>query len=110
MVGWHHYCGPNSLMVELGPLVLWFSYQTVVAFQVQRHPVVAMENPQGPTTGKHLNVVEPDHKKRLPRVDFEREFKKVEAALSHLLPKFQRPVADRGSYAMTDHNITALPK
>lgn len=49
--------GPNFTMVTLGDLILWFSYSTVIAFEVDGDYPVLTENMWGPTTGKHLNAI-----------------------------------------------------
>lgn len=56
--------GVNSLCVSIGDITLWFSYQTVVAYQMphQDSPVVS-ENLWGPTTGRHLNAIDGGVKK-----------------------------------------------
>jgi hypothetical protein len=50
--------GAHCLVVEVGPLTVWFSYRTPVAFQVDGHARVVHENDWGPTTGKHLNWID----------------------------------------------------
>lgn len=50
---------PNETTIQIGDLVLAFSYETVVAFATPETGWVTSENVWGPTTGKHLN--------RLPR-------------------------------------------
>ena len=48
----------NFTRVGIGNLTLWFSYKTIVAFRVAgQHPVVR-RNDWGPTTGKHLNLID----------------------------------------------------
>ena len=47
--------GVNTLYIEIGPLTVWFSYQTPVAFQIGGNPRVIRENTFSKTTGKHLN-------------------------------------------------------
>lgn len=49
---------PNARVVTVGPLTLWFSYETLVAFQAAGRPRVVRENVWGPTTGKHLNAID----------------------------------------------------
>jgi hypothetical protein len=48
----------NSLSVNVGPITVWFSYQTPVAFQVRGGLTVVRQNDWGPTTGKHLNAID----------------------------------------------------
>ena len=49
----------------------YFSYQTLVAFRAKGQ-TVCRENVWGPTTGKHLNAIEPDHSKRVNADEFDR--------------------------------------
>jgi len=62
---------PNFTEVQLTDLVIWFSYETPIAFR-DRNGYVVSENIWGPTTGKHLNHIEPDKSKRVSRRDFEK--------------------------------------
>jgi hypothetical protein len=50
---------------------LYFSYSTLIAF---RHGggLVISENCWNNTAGKHLNAIDPDKRKRLPRAEFEK--------------------------------------
>lgn len=70
--------GVNSLRVDVGPLTIWFSYQTPVAFQLDGPERVVRENKWGPTTGKHLNWIDGgNHKERVSSEEFERRFNEV---------------------------------
>ena len=71
--------GVNTLQFIMPGITLYFSYQTVVAYWTPKDGRVVTENMWGPTTGKHLNWIEPDHSVRLPREAFEA---KLKAALS----------------------------
>ena len=53
------YKGSNSrtLRVTFGPLSVWFSYTTPIAFQYHNNLVVR-KNDWGSTTGKHLNWID----------------------------------------------------
>lgn len=44
-------------------LSIFFSYDTVVAFQSPSTGTIVMENQWGPTTGKHLNLIDNGDKK-----------------------------------------------
>jgi hypothetical protein len=48
----------------------YISYDTVVAYWTDEEGVVASENVWSTTTGKHLNYIEEDHKKRIPYDQF----------------------------------------
>ncbi len=57
----------NLTQIVFGSLKIWFSYDTVIAFQtplVNQGKIVASVNQWSFTTGRHLNEIEPDHKKR----------------------------------------------
>lgn len=62
--------GKHSLLVDLGELELWYSYETIVAFRDDTGLKVS-ENVWGVTTGKHLNWIEPNKKKRVKNTEFE---------------------------------------
>lgn len=65
--------GAHSLVVDLGHAVLWFSYETCVAFCTPREGLVVRENTWGPTTGRHLNWIDGgDKKNRVDSKTFER--------------------------------------
>jgi hypothetical protein len=65
--------GSHALCVDFGPLTVWFSYTTPVAFQVEGRARVVRENSWGPTTGKHLNAIDDgDRKSRVSTEEFER--------------------------------------
>lgn len=61
--------GPNGLMANVGPITVWFSYATLVAFRVEGSPPVVCQNMWGSTTGKHLNWA--DRGEKSSRVDRE---------------------------------------
>jgi hypothetical protein len=61
--------GAHSLVVEVGPVTVWFSYRTPIAFQVDGHSQVVHRNDWSTTTGKHLNWIDNGNKKG--RVDAE---------------------------------------
>lgn len=48
----------NAMRVEIGGATLWFSYETLVAFRTPSSGLVVRRNAWGPTTGKHLNMIE----------------------------------------------------
>lgn len=57
----------NTRGIQLGVLRLYFSYATLVAFQLDGRPLVVTQNRWGNTTGKHLNWIDGGAKER--RVD-----------------------------------------
>lgn len=66
--------GAHTIRLDIGVLTLWFSYDTVVAFQVDGHLRRVCENCWQTTTGKHLNWIDGgDKKSRLAADIFENE-------------------------------------
>jgi hypothetical protein len=63
--------GTHALMVCVGPLTLYYSYSTIVAYEEPQDGLVVSANVWGPTTGKHLNAISDNKKLRLPRAEFE---------------------------------------
>lgn len=63
--------GASTLMVRLAGLTLWYSYDTIVAFDSCKHGFVISQNVWSTTTGKHLNWIDPDKKARVPHNQFE---------------------------------------
>jgi hypothetical protein len=64
--------GANATVVTLGPLTVWFSYQTVVAFQAAGGRRYVSQNHWSTTTGRHLNEIDGGDKAgRLGRAEFE---------------------------------------
>lgn len=65
--------GLNTLRVEVGPLVLYYSYKTCVAFRAPGCGLVVTENYWGPTTGKHLKWIDGGNKgRRVNEEEFDR--------------------------------------
>jgi hypothetical protein len=56
--------------VQIGDLTLYFSYRTVIAFEDANTGRTIIRNYWGPTTGKHLNWIDPDPKIRLSSEEF----------------------------------------
>ena len=68
--------GAHTLRVDIGPLTVWFSYRTPVAFHVPGHDRVVHENDWGPTTGEHLKWIDRGNKKaRVSAQEFDRLWK-----------------------------------
>mgnify|MGYP003150234671 CR=1 FL=1 len=66
--------GTHTLGFTVGSLTVYFSYQTPVAFRVygpDRFGLFVRVNDWNTTTGKHLDWINPDHKERIPGVQFE---------------------------------------
>ena len=52
------YCGPNSLLVELNDIKIYYSYDTPVAVEKGGQLMVSL-NEWSKTTGKHLKAIDP---------------------------------------------------
>lgn len=57
--------------VTIGDLILYYSYNTVVAFRDGNKPLVISQNIWSNTTGRHLNWINPDKTVRIPNDEFE---------------------------------------
>lgn len=81
--------GAHTLVVDIGPIRVWFSYTTPVAFHVSGHQRVVHENVWSKTTGKHLNWIDRGAKdRRVSGDEFERLYKEqVEALLNPPVPE-----------------------
>lgn len=75
--------GTNSMVVHVNDLSVWFSYDTIIAFSTPKTGLVCSENNWGPTTGKHLNCIQPNKKKRISHDKFIEKLKKM-----HTLEEF----------------------
>ena len=65
----------RALSVDFGPVTVWFSYTTVVAFQVAGGRRVVQQNYWSRTTGRHLNMIDNgDKKSRVSDTEFEAEW------------------------------------
>jgi hypothetical protein len=54
----------------------YYSYKTLVAFRVARfNRLICLQNYWSTTTGKHLNHIEPDHKRRVTQDEFDKLYK-----------------------------------
>ena len=67
----HNHIASNFYDVNIGSLQIWFSYKTPIAFK-SFGQIFIRENDWGPTTGKHLNYINTDKKRRLCSLEFER--------------------------------------
>lgn len=72
------YAGVKSLLLEIGTLSLWFSYQTVIAFKEGNNAIQVRQNDWSMTTGKHLNAIDSGNKKdRIESNTFETHLKAI---------------------------------
>lgn len=72
----------NCQFVQIGPLRVWFSYRTAIAFQVRGQNAVVSENVWSRTTGKHLAAIDggvntEQGKKRVKHEEFERQLNEL---------------------------------
>jgi hypothetical protein len=73
---------PTQRELELGPITLYFSYETCVGFWLSGHGRVVSENVWSNTTAKHLNTWEPDKTRRVKHDEFEKQLEAVLARIS----------------------------
>lgn len=66
----------SSRAVTIGDLDLYFSYDTVIAFQ-NHGDLVITKNQWSTTTGRHLNCINRDKKIRVPYEDFKKKLNDV---------------------------------
>jgi len=57
-------------------LSIWFSYETPVAYQ-KGNELVISKNIWSSTTGKHLNIIDPDKSKRIDNHEFNERMQKA---------------------------------
>ena len=67
--------GAHSLQVDFENFRLYYSYKTIVAYYDLTDGLVCCVNVWGTTTGKHLNWIQPDKKKRVKYDDFQQMLK-----------------------------------
>ena len=72
---------PNFYVLTAGNLTVWFSYKTPIAFRDGWADVTIRENDWSVTTGKHLNYVDEDKRRRIDGDEFEQ---RLEAVLNRL--------------------------
>lgn len=90
--------GAHTLRVDLGPLTVWFSYKTPVAFRAPGTPTIVRKNDWGATTGKHLKWIDGETSKTAKnRVDGE-QFEQLWA--QHVEPLFEdKPAPEPGIFS-----------
>ena len=65
--------GAHALVFSTAKGDVYFSYKTPVAFRSFKDGLRIRENDWGPTTGKHLNAIDPDKSRRISGDQFEKE-------------------------------------
>lgn len=91
----------NGRAVEftIGPLSIYYSYDTIVAFNYNGKSLTVSKNQWSVTTGKHLNAIDGGNKKqRLPRNEFEARLQAVLAELGLRDLPAENPPRDRDGY------------
>lgn len=59
----------NMYSVSVGRLKIYYSYKTPIAFECG-YGLTIRKNEWKQTTGKHLNIIDRDHSKRIDGVEF----------------------------------------
>lgn len=84
--------GAHTLRVEIGPLTVWFSYRTPVAFRAPGVGKVVRQNDWSTVTGKHLNWIDgKDKKNRVTGERFEELWSQHVEPLFNDAPKPAKP-------------------
>lgn len=68
---------PNFAIVDVGHLSVAFSYTTPIAYSIGWGTWVVRRNQWGPTTGRHLNLINDDHDIRIDGATFELQLAEV---------------------------------
>ena len=63
------------MKIKIGTLTLWFSYETIIAFDSWKTGFWISKNYWGTTTGRHLNEIHPDKNKRVTDTTFQEKLK-----------------------------------
>jgi hypothetical protein len=74
--------GDKGTEIAIGNITVYFSYNTIVAFETPEHGLICCENIWGSTTGNHLNSIEPDHDARYDPGTFKGKLEELEFKLS----------------------------
>lgn len=69
--------GAHTLCVDFDNFRLYYSYKTIVAYYDLQDGLVCSENVWGTTTGKHLNWIQSDKKKRVKSEQFDTMLKSM---------------------------------
>jgi hypothetical protein len=64
--------GFHTQKVTLKNISIYYSYETIVAYEDIKDGLVCCKNQWGVTTGKHLNWIEPNKKLRKSSEEFEK--------------------------------------
>ena len=66
----------NFHSVQIGSILLYFSYETIIAIK-DHNGLTVSENIWSRTTEQHLNLLEPDKSKRMENREFELYLDKI---------------------------------
>lgn len=73
----------NFVRVDVNELSMWFSYETMIAFQAPETGLVVHQNDWSTTTGKHLNEIDGgDYQAKNARLsgsEFAKKFQEIQA-------------------------------
>ena len=69
--------GVHTLRIDMGAFDLYYSYDTIIAYRDGKDGFVMRENSWNTTTGKHMNWLQLDHKKRIPSAEFEQKLQSM---------------------------------
>lgn len=65
--------GAHTMRFHFGPVTVWYSYKTVVAFRVDGGPYRVLDYTDSKTTFKHLNMIDGGNKAgRLSATEFQK--------------------------------------
>lgn len=100
----------NTIRVDMGPVTVWFSYTTPVAFQAgYGTEIVVRENEWGPTTGKHLAWIDGgDREAKKARVsgeEFERRLSEIMSGFEYREKEQAPDLDDAAIYAEHNPNV-----
>ncbi len=72
---------PNAKVVQIGPIKIWFSYTTPVAFEIAgRQTGIVSQNEWSNATGKHLNKIDGGSERKKYRIPHEEMLRQMNAA------------------------------
>lgn len=69
--------GAHTLRIDLGPLTVWFSFKTPVAFRAPGTPPIVRQNDWGATTAKHLKWIDGETSKTIRILVSGEQFEKL---------------------------------
>jgi len=68
---------PSTRFLNIGPVTVWFSYETPIAFRVDGGPQRVLDYKGSRTTFRHLNMIDGGNKDaRLSQTEFQKLWEK----------------------------------